>query len=282
MAEGLASPRGLTVVVLGISCIVLSIWAGEFNTFRSIIEFILVQQDVQIGQALLAGPLYAWYRSLQASGALTQPLLLVVLALFDTLSLLLTNPLTLVLLICVCVLPLTAWFGRKRRSTLTHSTWMYLESSSQPLPLIQVSTSPSHRSFTHIGGIIPRLLLVIIVSGIGLGFSSVISNNQQVLTTAPTYPFSNKLVLDDPMHDNSKGYKWDEVTLGGNNPGNMATCDFKKGSYHISRPQTGSLLCVPEAPQLVFQNLTFEARLTITQGDVAAVAVRVNQTTDMG
>lgn len=278
VAEGRVSPRGVTAVVLSIACIVLGIWAGEFNTFRSIIELILVQQDFQSGQALLAGPLSGWYLSLQTSGALAQPLLLVVLALFDTLSLLLTNPLTLVLLLCVCILPITAWFRRKRRSTPTHTTWMYLESSAQPQPLIYSSASPSRRwPPTRISSIVPGFLLVILIGGAVLGFSSVISSNQQVIgsTQPATYPFSNKLVLDDPLHDNSKGYKWDEVTLNGS--GGAATCGFQSGTYHISRPQNGSLLCAPEASQLLFQNLTFEAKLTIVQGDVAGVVVRLDQ-----
>jgi hypothetical protein len=92
----------------------------------------------------------------------------------------------------------------------------------------------------------------------------------------PYPPNTGTLVLDDPIHDNSKGSKWDEGTIT-----NAGTCGFTGGAYHI-HPLVKGLICVPEASNLVFSNLAFEVKLTITQGDQAAVIVRLNQTNANG
>jgi hypothetical protein len=94
-----------------------------------------------------------------------------------------------------------------------------------------------------------------------------------VASENPYPPNTGTLVMNDPMHDNSRGYKWDEATLGSD-----GTCGYTGGTYHIHANQKG-LVCVPEASNLVFKDLTFEAKLTLNQGDQEALAFRLDQNT---
>ncbi len=87
----------------------------------------------------------------------------------------------------------------------------------------------------------------------------------------PYPPYTGALVLSDPMTDNSRGYKWDDATIGG-----VGTCGFSGGAYHLRAPQKG-IICVPEASNLVFSNLAFEAKLTLIQGDQESIVFRLNQ-----
>ena len=88
----------------------------------------------------------------------------------------------------------------------------------------------------------------------------------------PYPPHTGTLVLNDPMQDNSRGNKWDEASLGG-----TGTCGFTGGAYHLKVTQKG-LYCEPEASSLVFSNLTFEAKITIVQGDGGGIVIRQDQT----
>ena len=105
-----------------------------------------------------------------------------------------------------------------------------------------------------------------------------------VTPTANTYPPGGAtLVLNDPMSDNSKGYKWDEAT--GSRPGtsnDTSSCGFSGGAYHVSETQKGGLFCSPEAQDLVFGNLAFEAEISILKGDSAGVVIREDQSRDAG
>jgi hypothetical protein len=92
---------------------------------------------------------------------------------------------------------------------------------------------------------------------------------------------TSTLIMDDPMHDNSKGYKWDEATMNDNN--SNAVCSYKSNSYHISRGTRGSLICNPEAtPLMTLANLTFEVTVTVVQGSEAGVAARFDQVKGVG
>jgi len=88
------------------------------------------------------------------------------------------------------------------------------------------------------------------------------------------------LVMNDPMHDSSKGYKWDEATM--NEKNSNASCGYTSGNYHIARGTRGSLICNPEAPSLTFANLTFEATMTIVKGSEAGIAARFDQVKGVG
>jgi hypothetical protein len=98
----------------------------------------------------------------------------------------------------------------------------------------------------------------------------------------PYSPQTGTLVLNDPIQDNSKGYKWDEETLPGSN-GATSSCAFSGGAYHMSANAQGLwIYCNPEAPNLVFTNVAFEAKMTVIAGDAAGVGVRLDQKQNTG
>lgn len=132
IAAAASTPRYVYVPVICIFCVVLSIWSGEFNMIRTTIEPILALRDIQAGQELLKGPLYYWYRHLQALNDSSGFLSLLILIVFDAISLLLINPLILALFIIAWGLPLAVWCWQKQGVPLTRSTWAYLENLSQP------------------------------------------------------------------------------------------------------------------------------------------------------
>jgi hypothetical protein len=87
------------------------------------------------------------------------------------------------------------------------------------------------------------------------------------------------------MHDNSKGYKWDEATMNGK--GGNGLCGYKQGNYHIaeSAVQAGSqttVICNPEAPQLNLSNVAFEVNMVVSKGTGVGLAVRLDQTKGTG
>src|SRR5438132_348194 len=61
----------------------------------------------------------------------------------------------------------------------------------------------------------------------------------------PYPPNTGTLVLNDPLTDNSRGYKWDESSFSG-----TGTCGFTGGAYHINVQKAG-LICIAEAKDLV-------------------------------
>ena len=95
--------------------------------------------------------------------------------------------------------------------------------------------------------------------------------------TNPYSPGTGTLVINDPMMDNSRGYKWDEGSIA-----NGGTCGFSGGAYHVHSSQKNGFICVPEASNLFLSNLAFEVKVTITQGTEAGIVVRLDQTTGTG
>jgi hypothetical protein len=97
-------------------------------------------------------------------------------------------------------------------------------------------------------------------------------------TQNPYGTLGGTLVASDPMHDNSKGYKWDEATMNDDKNHSQQVCTFKDGAYHLISSAKGGLICDPEAPALAIGNLVFEANLTIAKGNETGLTVRVDQT----
>lgn len=99
--------------------------------------------------------------------------------------------------------------------------------------------------------------------------------NAQATTTAiaSTYPFSDKLILNDPLVDNSKGVNWDNDKDNG--------CFFSGSAYHVVDDQKGTYnTCA--ANKTDYSNFTFEVEMEIKQGDSNAyggVIFRANNTT---
>ncbi len=78
---------------------------------------------------------------------------------------------------------------------------------------------------------------------------------------ASHYPFSNNLVLNDPLTDDSHvgQYGWDENT----------SCSFSAGSYHTFEKTAQHFhLCVANTP--TFANFTFEVQMAIKSGGATA------------
>ncbi len=95
----------------------------------------------------------------------------------------------------------------------------------------------------------------------------------QVTTVTSASIPTGTLVLDDPLRDASKGYRWDQTTLSG------GRCGFANGAYHIADTQPGIISCSPEAKVPALGNLTFQVQMTIISGDEGGLAFRVNQST---
>jgi serine/threonine protein kinase len=69
-----------------------------------------------------------------------------------------------------------------------------------------------------------------------------------------------KVVLNDPLHDNSRGYKWDEGTVS-----DGSFCKFIDTTYHANQTNPSYFhQCIAEASD--FSNFTFEIQMTILKG----------------
>ncbi len=166
-----------------------------------------------------------------------------------------------------------------------------------PLPPQYTPPAPKKRGRTGlIIGILALVVVIILVSVIGV----VISNGQhqlavQATATAQsnatitaqahitatsiaatatavvtTYPFSNKVLLNDPLSDNSKGMKWDVFT---NQTG--GSCQFTGQAYHAKETQAGFFnTCF--ANQSHFSDYTFQVDMTITSGDRGGLLFRAD------
>ena len=102
--------------------------------------------------------------------------------------------------------------------------------------------------------------------------TSIVNQDQTATAVAvtTTYPFSNKLVLNDPLTDNSKGFNWDEGTnsVGGG-------CAFSGQSYHVTQTQSGYFnYCI--AGNTNFTNFTYEVEMMVAQGDAGGLIFRAN------
>lgn len=99
-------------------------------------------------------------------------------------------------------------------------------------------------------------------TGTANAFASATANAQATATYLSThYPFSNNLVLNDPLTDDSHvaQYGWDENT----------SCSFSAGSYHAQENNKGFFhLCVANTP--TFSNFTFEVQMAIKNGGTGA------------
>ncbi len=84
------------------------------------------------------------------------------------------------------------------------------------------------------------------------------------------YTHTGVLALDDPLHDNSKGYGWDTSTNQNN-----ATCAFVNGGYQSSQPADSNFhACFAFAPD--FSNFVYEVQMTIVSGQAGGIVFRAN------
>lgn len=101
-----------------------------------------------------------------------------------------------------------------------------------------------------------------------------------IATANPYAPKTGTLVLNDPLQDNSKDYKWDEALM--NNGSTVFRCSFANAAYHITADNSGALICNPEAPALTLSDVAFEVKVTIIKGSEAGVVVRFDQVKGLG
>jgi hypothetical protein len=129
------------------------------------------------------------------------------------------------------------------------------------------------------------LIIVIVVVGIYGGIKGVISATNvtpitpQVTATAQAnvtatpaaenpYTHSGRLVLSDPLRDNSLGNGWNERSY------SFGRCQFTGGAYHvIDLDPNAGIHC---AAGQDFSNFTFEVQMTITKGDNGGVVFRLD------
>lgn len=94
---------------------------------------------------------------------------------------------------------------------------------------------------------------------------------------ASHYPFSNNLVLEDPLSDNSKGNNWDVNTSSDGKAG----CQFTGGTYHaVELDPRYSNDCV--AKNTTFSDFTYQVEMTIVKGDDGGIGFRLDQTSGTG
>jgi len=90
---------------------------------------------------------------------------------------------------------------------------------------------------------------------------------------ASHYPFSDRLVLDDPMYDNSHGNQWAEIP---NDAG--GSCRFTQGTYHVSQTQVGNFYyCLAQGR--MFSNFTFEVKMSFIKGSDGGIVFRADPNT---
>ena len=136
-------------------------------------------------------------------------------------------------------------------------------------------------------GIITLVVVIILVSVIGVVYSNAQhqlavqatataqTNATSVATTATavatTYPFSNKVLLNDPLSDNSKGMKWDVYTT--NQTG--GSCQFTGQAYHVLETQP-NIYNACYANQSHFSDFTFQVDMTFIAGDRGGLLFRAD------
>jgi len=158
-----------------------------------------------------------------------------------------------------------------------------------PAPQYIPPTSPKKRRTGLIIGIVVLIILVILVGVFAalyqtgqhqLAVQATATAQANVTATAhanltataivSNYPFSNKVLLNDPLTDNSKGVKWDETT---NQTGGV--CKFSGSAYHALESQAGYFnTCF--ANQSHFSNFTFQVDMTIISGDRGGLLFRAD------
>ena len=158
-----------------------------------------------------------------------------------------------------------------------------------PAPQYVPPTPPKKRRTGLIIGIVVLIILIILVGvfaalyqtgqhqlavqGTATAQANVTATVHANLTATAivsTYPFSNKVLLNDPLTDNSKGMKWDETT---NQTGGV--CKFTGNAYHALESQAGYFnTCF--ANQSHFSDFTFQVDMTITSGDRGGLLFRAD------
>jgi hypothetical protein len=164
---------------------------------------------------------------------------------------------------------------------------------SAPYPPLPSRVESPRKSQRRVVPLSILLLAILILSGAGffiIGNNQTASRNTTATATAaaqntrtaiaatatstssanPYPPHNGVLVLNDPLTDNSKGYRWSEASISG-----VASCGFSKGSYHMVESRTKTFdQCVANATN--FDNFAYQAEMTILRGDCGGLVFRAD------
>jgi len=93
----------------------------------------------------------------------------------------------------------------------------------------------------------------------------------------PYPPYTGKLVLSDPLNNNSQGHGWDMFAQAGN-----GTCQFVGGAYQsatqlLDGGRTIANDCIAENTS--FNNFAFQADVTVVSGSCGGIVFRANSKT---
>lgn len=131
-------------------------------------------------------------------------------------------------------------------------------------------------SSINLAGIIV-ITAAIILTGCAMNpySSSNSSHSKQVQPTMTPIgglsPYGGKLVMNDPLSDNSLGQHWEEYTLSTN------SCHFSNGSYLASINATAKIgSCI--ALNTDFSDLAFQVKMTILDGNYGGIYIRRDNT----
>ena len=86
----------------------------------------------------------------------------------------------------------------------------------------------------------------------------------------PYSPYKGTLAFSDPLHDNSSGYNWDEVT------DSQGSCTFTAGAYHATATEPRSFYACTKVTN--FSNFAYQVQMTIVAGDYGGILFRVDDT----
>ena len=134
---------------------------------------------------------------------------------------------------------------------------------------VSTETMKRHRGLSRGTAILlVGLALLVVVGSVGLFYFT--RSNQQ----NPSPPHRT-LALDDPLSDNSHGYKWDE------NSDNSGTCAFMGGTYHVNAIQhNNSKGCASSSSN--FSDFIYQVQMTIVKGDGGGISFRFDNTNFSG
>jgi serine/threonine protein kinase len=128
---------------------------------------------------------------------------------------------------------------------------------------ISTKTTNRHRGLT---AILLVGLAVLVAVGSSVGFLFFTRSNQPSPSSA-----YRTLALDDPLSDNSHGYRWEE------NNDTYGTCAFREGAHQVNAIHGGGTkFC--QASNTTFSDFAYEVQLTIVQGERGGIVFRNDKT----
>ncbi len=115
-------------------------------------------------------------------------------------------------------------------------------------------------------------LISLLIPVLVIGIPVFVGNAREAGAITLPVPRGWKLVLDDPLRDNSKGNQWGEDSASGESP---YSCQFVQGAYHAFLSRKGYFQwCLASATD--FSNFAFQVQMKIITGDAGGVLFRAN------